>query len=480
MRKYLFITVLAALFLTSVSLNLSGQMPGAISIQPENATFYDEITLTFDAELACYLNGSLAGFSSVGMHSGVTINGAVWQNVVAFNSVGANGQSPVLNANPDGTFSITFTPYEFYGFAAGALVTQICAVFNNGTNWDQDGRDFLQGGTDCLDFFIPIATGTPYEPGLNSIVPDEGFQGETINVQIFGVNTHFDIGLTQIWLEKDLNTINITSYYAVNDTLISAAIELPENAVPGLWTLYVDSPEDGLLVLSEVFNILLSGGTMPAAISIEPPDATAYDELTLTFNPEDACFLAGSLVGTEQAFIHSGVAFNTGETWQYIVDFNAIGANGQSAELTNNGDGTWSITYIPYAFYGFEPGSVVTHICAVFNDGTWDKDGRDFQEGTQNCADFFIPLNISTGTKEYQLNSIKITPNPAFDILKVESDTELSSFKIISIIGELVIENREMNCKSMNIDVQSLAKGIYFISFNEKNGSAISKMFIKK
>ncbi len=341
MKKQEWFIVLVLFLAFAGNLCVQAQMPAAISIQPENATFYDEITLTLDVDLACYQNGSLAGLSSVGMHSGVTINGGNWQYVVAFNSVGANGQSPVLDANPDGTFSITFIPYEFYGFPAGSGVTHICAVFNNGTGWEQDARDFLQGGPDCTDFFIPINTGTPYEPGLNSIVPDHGYQGESLNVQIFGVNTHFVNGSTQIWLDKDGNTIDISTYYAVNDTLIAATLIIPEDATLGNWSLNVETPEDGLLTLSEAFAI--NGLIMPAAITIDPANASAYDQLTLTFDPAESCFEAASIVGAAQVYLHSGVAFYSGEIWQYVVNYNGTGANGQSPQMTDNGDGTWSI-----------------------------------------------------------------------------------------------------------------------------------------
>jgi hypothetical protein len=457
-----------------------GQMPAAISITPEDATVYDEITLTFDAELACFENGSLAGLPYVAMHSGITMNGIVWQYVVEFNATGGNGQSPVLTSNPDGTFSITFIPFEFYAFPAGANVTHICAVFNNGNDWTQDGRDFDQGGPNCLDFFIPINTGTPYEPGLNSIVPDQGIQGETLNVQIFGVNTHFENGSTQIWIEKDLLYIDINSYYTVNDTLISATLIIPESASTGFWSLNVITPDDGLLTLSDAFKINSAGGSMPAAISIDPPDATAYDELTLTFNPEEACFTSGSLVGSPEVFIHSGVTFNSGETWQFVIDFSSVGANGQSPQLTDNGDGTWSITFIPFEFYGFDPGSVVTQICAVFNDSTWNKDGRDFEEGTSNCADFFIPLNFSTGIQEDQQDHFTFLPNPVSDVLYVYSDSEIISCKITSLIGEIITENVKRSGKSFSLQVDHLVRGVYIIVLEDSDGRIETGKFIKE
>ena len=55
----------------------------------------------------------------------------------------------------DGKFYITYIPAEFYGLT-GQTVTQICAVFNNGYDWSQDGRDFIPNTSNCMDFFIPI------------------------------------------------------------------------------------------------------------------------------------------------------------------------------------------------------------------------------------------------------------------------------------------------------------------------------------
>ncbi len=479
MKMQTYLSYLLSFLIVFTVLTSNGQMPAAISVLPENATFYDEITLSFDADLACFENGSLNGLTSIAMHSGVTINGSNWLNVVEYNSTGANGQSPLLDVNPDGTFSITFIPYEFYGFPAGASVTQICAVFNNGMNWDQDGRDFIQGGTSCTDFFIPILTGSPYVPALNSIVPNEGIQGETLNVQIFGINTHFTNSSTQVWLEKDLITLSMASFYAVNDTLIAASIAIPEDAVTGFWTLNVDTPDDGLLVLANAFKIKSSGGTMPAAISIYPPDATAYDELTLTFNPEEACFTTGTIVGASQVFIHSGVGLYTGETWQYVVDFSATGANGQSPQLADNGDGTWSITYNPSEFYGFEPGTLVTQICGVFNDGTWDKDGRDFEEGTSNCIDFFIPLNLATGIDEGQLQEFVLMPNPVSEILKVLNTTEIQSCSIYNLLGKGIAEISANKSKSIEVDVKTFENGIYFIIIENKSGKKTTRKFIK-
>jgi len=114
--------------------------PKAVSISPATASAYEEITLTIDTRLSCP-DSALFGADSVMMHSAVNIDGTAWSNVVAFDGIGANGQSPKLMHNGDSTWSITFTPSEYYGIVDGSVVTQINCVFNNGS-WDAEGKDF--------------------------------------------------------------------------------------------------------------------------------------------------------------------------------------------------------------------------------------------------------------------------------------------------------------------------------------------------
>jgi len=145
---------------------------------------------------------------------------------------------------------------------------------------------------------------------------------------------------------------------------------------------------------------IFSLAQMPAAITIEPEDATAYDEITLTFNAYESCTPTGKddLIGLDSILMHSA-AFELGQSghWGiYKVDYNEVGANGQMPVLTANGDETYSITFIPVEFYGVPYGSVITKITAVFNGGTWDAEGKDFDE-YGNCCDFQIPLSIVNG-----------------------------------------------------------------------------------
>lgn len=159
---------------------------------------------------------------------------------------------------------------------------------------------------------------------------------------------------------------------------------------------------------------------MPAAISIEPEGATGWDEITLTFAASQACTPdgKGDLLGFDQINMHSA-AFKLGDEqtgWgPHGVDYNATGANDQSPILVNNGDDTYSFTFIPGEFYGVPEGATITQLSAVFNSGSWDNEGKDFVEG--ECGDFYIPLSFDTGEPSFafKLNMQKLYADGIFD-----------------------------------------------------------------
>ena len=173
-----------------------------------------------------------------------------------------------------------------------------------------------------------------------------------------------------------------------------------------------------MVILTIIMFSGIARAQMPAAISMEPSDATVFDSITLTFNPVLACFQDGSLTGVPIVYMHSGVTTSAGN-WQNVIDYNHTGANGQAPQLTPNGDGTYSIGYRPSAFYGIAEGTIVTKLCMVFNDGQWgSKDGRDFDPANPpNCMDFFIPLKFSSSEPKFKftVNMEKMVNEGLFD-----------------------------------------------------------------
>ncbi len=162
-------------------------------------------------------------------------------------------------------------------------------------------------------------------------------------------------------------------------------------------TLLVGLNTLALLVFAQ---IIIGQITMPPAISITPSNGTAWDQITLTLDPAQACTPAGkgSVAGAaivkmhSAAYLYDNIA-DWGTIWGQIgVDYDKVPKDGihTAPDLLPNGDGTYSITFVPADFYGVEAGSTVIGITAVFNSGSWDNECKD--NGDDGCKDFYIPL----------------------------------------------------------------------------------------
>lgn len=86
--------------------------------------------------------------------------------------------------------------------------------------------------------------------------------------------------------------------------------------------------------------------------------------------------------------------------------------------------------------------------------------------------------DIGTGMEEAD-NSIAVNlyPNPANDVLTVNTTEKITSIDIINQMGQVVL-SQKFNTKSIN--VSSLAKGMYFIRFNSDDEVLGTKPFVKK
>lgn len=145
---------------------------------------------------------------------------------------------------------------------------------------------------------------------------------------------------------------------------------------------------------------------MPAAISIEPANATGWDEITLTLDASKACVPDGKQAVTNASTVrmHSAAfLYNNLENWGSSwgdpgIDYDATPKEEgfDFPTLTDNGDGTYSITFTPGIFYGVEEGSTIIGITAVFNGGSWDFEAKD--NADDGCGDFYIPLTYDPPT----------------------------------------------------------------------------------
>jgi hypothetical protein len=201
-------------------------------------------------------------------------------------------------------------------------------------------------------------------------------------------------------------------------------------------------------------KLMRVGPGFPAAITLSPGYVMASDEVTLTLDTRLSC-PDSALFGVDSVMMHSGITVN-GSAWQMVVDFDGEGANGQKPKMTNNGDSTWSITFIPAEFYGVGADDTVTAINAVFNAGSWDNEGKDF-DAEGNCTDFTIPI----GVPEAFHWAITYTPSEYYDFDETVTVTEINCVFNGGAwdAGEGKDFDTEMNCTDFVIPLSQLSIG---------------------
>lgn len=82
---------------------------------------------------------------------------------------------------------------------------------------------------------------------------------------------------------------------------------------------------------------------------------------------------------------------------------------------------------------------------------------------------------INLGVKNDSKSSITFAPNPVEKSLKITHQSTIKTVSIFDLSGKLVREERNINTKSMNIDLQNLKAGIYLVKINNEEPFKIIK-----
>ena len=208
-------------------------------------------------------------------------------------------------------------------------------------------------------------------------------------------------------------------------------------------------------------------------LTLEPANATAADEITLTLDVKLSC-PDSALFEADSVMFHGGVTLD-GAAWSNVVAFDGMGVNGMSPKFIHNGDSTYSLTFIPNEFFGITAGDV-TAIDCVFNAGDWAAgEGKDFS-GT-DCVDFKIPLT-SLSVSENTFESFKLYPNPVESELNIKLGNNVSLVEIYTVTGQKVIEAGNISSDVITINTESLHSGLYFATVHGENGISTVK-FVK-
>jgi len=108
-----------------------------------------------------------------------------------------------------------------------------------------------------------------------------------------------------------------------------------------------------------------------------------------------------------------------------------------------------------------------------FNSGTNQVNIPGYQYGN---GFVIISWAVFVGTEKYEKTDIKLYPNPAKNILFIQGLKYSATVELNNINGALV---RSEKLVKDNIDISTLATGMYFIKLNTEDGSVVRK-FVKE
>lgn len=165
---------------------------------------------------------------------------------------------------------------------------------------------------------------------------------------------------------------------------------------------------------------------------------------------------------------------------------------GSTATGGNNHDPEDYTVVGNYMYYRGEPADDTNGYLYRTNGNTSELITKDIKDIDQivvlNGKLFFEGDNGTTGNELYMLdpttlsiesvskNSLQIYPNPASEFIKISAEYENSSYKIYSILGQIV---KEGIITSSQISVSGISKGNYVLKVYQDDKVATQKLIIQ-
>lgn len=165
--------------------------------------------------------------------------------------------------------------------------------------------------------------------------------------------------------------------------------------------------------LLPIVLFLLSFATY-AQVTISPFPFAIDDSITITVDTNSSATDCNGFSSPTKVYLHSGVGPDS-NPWTHVIG--NWGADDGVGEMTSNGDGTWSITFVPETYYGLTSGqaATVTQMGMVFRN----EDGsQEFK--ADGCSDFFFTVG------EFQLSLT--APTDDVTIVAVGSMVSIQAF----------------------------------------------------
>lgn len=156
-----------------------------------------------------------------------------------------------------------------------------------------------------------------------------------------------------------------------------------------------------------------------------------------------------------------------------VAGYSVIGSNSNFALVRYDNSGNLDPT--------FGTNGIVTTEYGIALAVTLQSDGKIVMAGRKNINDFAVLRynNSSLSTENFEQSQFKIYPNPAQTKLfvKIQDAFQIEKITIINTLGEIVLTQVVDSIFEVELNVEKLSSGMYFIQVNESNKTTNNKFF---
>jgi len=107
--------------------------------------------------------------------------------------------------------------------------------------------------------------------------------------------------------------------------------------------------------------------------------------------------------------------------------------------------------------------------CIEVDDATWSTANWTNIDATASFSE-----NCALATEAFAMDAISMYPNPAHNILYIETQSDLKDISIFNLIGKLVLRTT-----TSTIDISHIPTGMYLVKFKDVSGATGTQKFIK-
>ncbi|MCF6130080.1 T9SS type A sorting domain-containing protein [Flavobacterium sp. AS60] len=202
---------------------------------------------------------------------------------------------------------------------------------------------------------------------------------------------------------------------------------------------------------------------------------------------EGVAFLAGRFDATGFTRFHMDIWTAT-PTQDKSFNFKFSNWNGTGGEtnalqysannsniLTSGSEGTWISIDLPLTAFqciNTPPGNA----CPSVSDFAQFVITSDL--GTVYYDNLYLHKNTTLGTEDFEASNVRLYPNPATNVLNIESAMTIEKVSVFNLLGQEVISQTPKS-GLVTLDIASLQVGVYVVK-TSINGNVSSTRFIKE